>query len=63
MSSKASEIQDSPPKAPPAANTSSEETELAEGVTKAGDVNKGVVQGSNLPPTALKDPPKEKKAF
>ena len=40
MSSEAGEIQDNPPKAPPTANTSSEETEQIEGVTKTGDVNK-----------------------
>ena len=62
VSSEAGEIQDSPPKAPPAANTSSEETEQAEGVTKVGDVNKGVVQGFDLPLTAPKDPSKEKEA-
>ena len=62
MSSEAGEIQDNPPKAPPTANTSSEETEQAEGVTKTGDVNKWEVQGSDLPSTAPKDPPKEKEA-
>ena len=30
--------------------------------TKTRDINKEVAQGANLPPTALKDPSKEKEA-
>ena len=61
VSSEAGEIQGSPSKAPPAANTSSKGVEQVEDTSKTGDVNKEVFQGSDLPPTALKDPSKEKK--
>ena len=56
MSSKASEIQGSPSKA----NTSSKGVEQVKDTSKTGDVNKEVFQGSDLPPTAPKDPSKEK---
>ena len=44
----AGEAQGSPPKALPVANTSSEGGEQAEDTTRAGDVNKGTVQGTDL---------------
>ena len=60
MSLEAGEILSSPPKAPPAANTSSTVAEQAEDTTKIRDVNKEVVQGANLPSLAPKDFFKEK---
>ena len=60
VSSKAGEIQGSQPEVPPVANTSSGGAEQAEDTTKTGDVNKEIVQGSDPPPMALKDPSKEK---
>ena len=41
--SEAAEAQGSPPRAPPAANTSSEVGEQAEDTTRAGDANKSTV--------------------
>ena len=57
------ENQGSPPKAPPAANTSSKKAKQAEDTAKTGDINKEVVQGADLPPVAPEDPSKEKEAF
>ena len=58
--SKAGEVQGSPLKAPPVADTSSKGREQAEDTTKAGDVNEGPVQGTNLAPNVLGDSLKEK---
>ena len=58
--SEAGEVQGSPPKAPPAANTSSKGGEQAEDTTKAGDVNEGTIQGTDLAPAVLGDLLKEK---
>ena len=60
MSLEAGEILSSPPKAPPAANTSSTVAEQAEDTTKIRDVNKEVVQGADLSSIAPKDLSKEK---
>ena len=62
VSSEAGEGQGSPPKAPPATNTSSKGVEQAEDTAKVGDINKEMAQGADLPPAAPKDPSKEKEA-
>ncbi|XP_023889528.1 uncharacterized protein LOC112001587 [Quercus suber] len=59
-SSEASEVQGDPPQALLAAKDSSEGTRQAEDTSKTGEANKETVQGSNLPPFALKDPSKDK---
>ena len=56
-SSEAGEIRGSPPKAPPAAKTSSM---VAKDTTNTGDVHKEVIEGVDLPPIAPKDLFKEK---
>ena len=58
--SEVGEAQGSPPKAPPATNTSSEAGEQAKDTTRAGDVNEGTVQGADLAPTVPGDLLKEK---
>ena len=58
--SEVGEGQGSPPKAPSAANTSSKGGEQAEDTTRDGDVNKGIIQGTDLAPTVLGDLLKEK---
>ena len=56
----ASKVQGCPPKAPFAADTSSEGREQAEDTTRFGDVNEVPVQGVNLAPTVPRDSLKEK---
>ena len=58
-SSKAGETQGSLPKAPHVANTSSKGVKQTEDTTKARGVNKGTIQGADLPPAAPKDLSKE----
>ena len=60
-SSKAGEIQRSPPKDTSVADASLERVQQAKGTTEAEEGNKEVAHGSNLPPTAPKDP-KDKEA-
>ncbi|XP_030923415.1 uncharacterized protein LOC115950345 [Quercus lobata] len=58
--SEAAEALRSPPRAHPAANTSSEGGEQAEDTTRARDANKSTVQGADLAPTVPGDSLKEK---
>ena len=58
--SEVGEVQGSPPKAPHVADTSSKGREQVEYTTRAGDVNKGLVQGANLAPNVLGNSLKEK---
>ena len=55
VSSEAGEIQGSPSKTPPIANTSSKWAKLAEDTLGAGDANKETVQSTKLPPPISKD--------
>ena len=61
VSSDANVGQGNSPKAPLATNTSSKEAKQAEDTAKLGDINKGVVQGADLPPTAQKISLRKKK--
>jgi len=54
-SSKAREIQSSPPKDTPAADASLEGVQQAKGTTEVEEGNKEVAHGSNLPPKDPKD--------
>jgi len=59
-SSEASQIEDSPSKAHPVANTSQEGVKQAKGTAEAGNVNKEADQAFDLPLMALKDLSKDK---
>ena len=59
-SSETGQIEDSPSKAPPVANTSQEGVKQAKGTTEVGNVNKEADQAFDLPPMAPKDLPKDK---
>ena len=55
MSLEVGEIQGSPSKTPPIANTSSKGEKLAEDTSGAGDANKEIVQSTKLPPPIPKE--------
>ena len=62
VSNEADEGKESPSKAFPIANISSEAAEQSKDAEKAVDTTKEVAQDAHLPPNAPKEPPKEKEA-
>ena len=60
LSLEAGEIQGSPSKVPPAADTSSKGAKLVEDASGTGGANKETVLSTELPPPILKDLPQEK---